>query len=92
MFMKDKKESNTDLALNRAYADLSLNNPDSDEYAVILDQIVKLHELQVAETPKPVSRDTLAMIAAQLAAVVIIVTYEHTHVITTKALGFVPKP
>ncbi len=91
MFTRTNEPTDLDLALTRAYSELSTKKPDSDEYGTIVDQISKLHALKVEETPKPVSKDTWAIIAAQLASVVLIVSYEHAHVVTTKALGFAPK-
>lgn len=87
-----KKKTDVDLALETAYANLRDCYITDDDYAVILDRISKLHELKASSSPKPVSKDTLVLTGAQIAAVVIIVAYEHTHVITSKALGFVPKP
>lgn len=92
MFDRYKEPSDLDLVLKRAYASLPDHTADSEEYAKIVDQIVKLHSLKTEETLKPVSKDTWALIAANLTGIVIIVAYEHAHVITTRALGFVPKP
>ena len=91
MFKKTKEPTDLDHALHRAHGQLKNHDADTKEYAQIVDQIVKLQTLQAAEKPKPISKDTWATVGANLAGILIIVAYEHSHVVTTKALGFVPK-
>src|SRR5688572_3118937 len=49
---------------------------------------VKVKEL---EKPDRVSKDVLATIAANIAAVALVIGYERAHVVTTKALSFIMK-
>lgn len=63
---------------------------DSDEYAKMVDQLTKLYAIQ-DRNPNRVSADTLAMIGANLAGILVIVNHERVHVVTSKALGFVSK-
>jgi hypothetical protein len=64
----------------------------SDDYAKAMSQIEKLQKFKEHNSAKPVSRDTLAIVAGNLAGIMLILSYERAHVITTKALGVVMKP
>lgn len=64
----------------------------SEEYARMLDQLVKLYPLKETSSPPRISPDTLAIVAGNLLAVLIMVGYERANVITSKALGLLLKP
>lgn len=64
---------------------------DSEEYAKMVDHLSELYSLKEANTPKPISRDTLATIGANLLGIVMIVGHERAHVVTSKAITFVKK-
>jgi hypothetical protein len=64
---------------------------DSTEYDAMSAQLVRLMELKANVGPKRVSPDVLATALAHLAGILIIVGHERAHIITSKALGFVPK-
>ena len=51
---------------------------DSEEYAAILDRIVKLHKLQAEEKPKRVSPDTLVLAGTNLLGIIVILKYRAT--------------
>jgi hypothetical protein len=68
--------------------DLKTTDPD---YQVTLDRVKELSKLKEQNSPKRVSPDTAALIAGNLAGIVLIISYEHVHVIASKALGFVLK-
>lgn len=78
-------------ALDRALVQLANQEVGSKEYGEILDRVSKLHKMKEDETPKSVSKDTQAMIAANLLGILLIISYEQAHVMTTKALPFVTK-
>lgn len=63
--------------------------PGTEEYVKMADQLVRLLKLQETRLPKPISRDTLILVAGNLAGIVLILIHERAEVITTKALGFV---
>lgn len=87
------KPTGLDEAINDVLSELRGHDVTSDEYAKTVTQLERLHKLKVKETPNPqrVSPDTWATIGAHLAGIVLIVGYERTNVITTKAIGFVQK-
>lgn len=95
MFKKTKEERpGLDQAINNALEELKSHDPDSVEYAKILDQLERLYKLQVPtpEPAKPLSMDTVLIVAGNLAGIVAVIGYERAHVITSKALGFIIKP
>lgn len=79
-------------AIDAAMKKLDDHDVASPEYAHIVDQISKLHRLKEEEKPSKISKDTLAMITANLAGIVLIITHERVNVITTKALSLLLKP
>jgi len=64
---------------------------DSEEYAQALNKLERLHKLKEKTSPKRVDPNTVLIAASNLLGIVIIVAYEHKHVITSKALGFAGK-
>lgn len=75
--------------IDRLFAELSEKNSESDEYAKVVDQLTKLYKLKEIDSPQRVSWDTLALIAGNLAGILLIIGYERTHIVTSKAIGFV---
>lgn len=65
--------------------------PDSEEYAKIVNQLVKVHALKEEESPKRLNPDVLVTVAANLAVAVTIVSFERNNVVTSKVLDFLKK-
>ena len=86
----DTEDPLLDKEIERLLSEIKTINPLDDEYPKMLDQLSKLYKLK-PEKPKPVSNDTLAIIAGNVACVVLIVGYERANLVTSKALGFVMK-
>lgn len=61
----------------------------TDEYKSIINQVTKLKELR--EKKDFISKETLATIGANLAGIIILMSHERTHVIASKAFGFIKK-
>lgn len=80
-----------DETIDEALAQLKGIEVGSDEYNRKMDQITKLYTLREKHSAKRVSPDALALIAGNLAGIVLILNYERAHVVTSKALGFVLK-
>lgn len=92
--LKFKKAEPTDLEIEIARLLKKLNDlpPNSDDYDKVSDQYVKLTKLHSETTSKKrVSPDTLASAATNIAGILLILNYEHAHVMTSKAVGFVMK-
>ena len=71
--------------------ELHNHKPYSDEYAKISDQLVKLNKIKDAQRRDRVTYDTLALIGGNLAGILLIMSYERVHVVTTKAFSFTMK-
>ena len=85
---KQKKLSGLDDAINDVLSELKGFTSDSEEYAAMVDQLVKLHAMKECEKPQNVSMDTLMIVAGNLLGIAMILSYERTNVITTKAVHF----
>lgn len=80
-----------DAAMNRVLDDMDTVHTNSDEYSELLSNLERLSKLRTHERPGRVSPDTIATVAGNLLGILVIVAYEQHHVMTSKALGFVPK-
>jgi len=81
-----------DELIDSVYADLAGFTSDDEEFDKMTTQLQKLLKLRAELTPQTrVSPDVLAGVVANLAGIVLILGYEHAHVVTSKALSFVAK-
>ena len=66
--------------------------PHGEEYDKVSDQYAKLTKLHNETlSKKRVSPDAMAGAATNLAGILLILNYEHAHVMTSKAVSFVMK-
>ena len=91
LFKKQKDPTGLDVAITEVFSDMKGFTSDADEYSAMVDQLVKLHTLKECEKPQGVSKDTLLIVAGNLLGIVLILSYEKTNVITTRALQFMLK-
>ncbi|ASU03943.1 hypothetical protein SEA_FRODOSWAGGINS_30 [Streptomyces phage FrodoSwaggins] len=78
--------------IKRLFEKLANTPEDSDEYNRVSDQLAKLYKLQEVDSKQKVSKDQWVASLASLAGILVIVAYEHGHVIASKAaLSFVKK-
>ena len=94
MFNMSKPENQDalDSLIERVTDDMEMIGPTHEEYPQLLTQLERLTKLRHGDKPKPISRDTLALIAANLLGILIVVNYEQAHVVTSKAFGNIMKP
>lgn len=78
-------------AIDKVLNEMKMQPSDTAEYAKMATQLDKLYKLKEIDAPKHVSLDTLVLVAGNLVGVMIIIGYEHAHVITSKALNMLPK-
>lgn len=79
--------------IDRLTLELHGLQPQSIEYTKTVEQLVALHKLWLSEKkPSMFSPDALLSVASNLLGIGMIMGFEKTNVITTKALGFVSKP
>jgi Uma2 family endonuclease len=93
MFKFTKKDKRTKLEkeIDGVITIMSLERPSSPEYKAMAANLVELYKAKAQERNRRVSPDTIAIIAGNLAGLVLIMNYERLNIITTKALGFVIK-
>jgi hypothetical protein len=89
---RTREPSHLELEVDRAVRELKNHPIGSEEYMKTLGAIVDLHKMKETEKPAFVSRDTLAIIGANLLGIVMIIRAEHAHVISRNAMQMVLKP
>jgi hypothetical protein len=87
----DKNDQLLTEVIDRVLEQLKTEEPETDQYARMNDQLVKLYAIKNENRSRRVSPDTLAGIIANLFGIGIIVGYEQKHIITSKALSFIRK-
>lgn len=94
MFWKSKSEA--ELLLEReiliGIRKLKIDEVGSPGYRKTLDHLSKLYEMKEEEKSKSVSKDTAAVVAANLAGIFMIIKHEHVNVISTAAWNLLLKP
>lgn len=80
-----------DTPIAAVLAEIEQYGPDSEEYPKLISYLERLTRLKAETRPKGVSPDTYVTTAGTLFSVLIIVWYEHAHVLTSKALGLTLK-
>jgi len=93
MFGRPPKVENVkiDAAMNRVLDDMDLADPNSEEYSELMSQLERLSKLRTHERPGRISPDTVVIVAGNILGILIIVAYEHSHAMTSKAFGLIPK-
>lgn len=81
-----------EVAVNRAIRSLNVYDAGTEEYREALEALVKLHKLKEDERPKPVSKDTMVIVGANLLGIIMIISHEHVHAVTSKAIGLLLRP
>lgn len=76
----------------RAIRVLKNHTVGSDDYAKALDHVVTLHKMLVEDKPNQVSRDTMAVVGANLLGIVLVIKHEFVNVVTSRAMSLLLKP
>lgn len=95
MFNKKKDEPTLiDKEITSVVDQMQSVEADSDIYNALLDRLERLYKLKLNQESekKTVSPDALVAAAASIGGIVLILSYEHANVITSKAMQFVFKP
>lgn len=85
------KRTNLEKEIDAVLVQMSLLRPDSKEYSAMAGNLEKLYKAKSGERNRHISPDTIAIVAGNLLGIALILGYEKTNVVTTKALGFVMK-
>lgn len=94
MFKKKTSQERPGLitAIDETLAQLNNHESDSEEFKELLTQLERLYKLQTPKTSAaPLSADTIVSASANLAGILMIISYEHVHAIGSKAVSFVRK-
>ena len=92
LFKKKPTPQPTELtiAYDRVLEHSKTLDPSTEEYAKAIDQLTKLTALLPSTEPR-FKPDTLLIVGGNLAGIVLILSFEHLNVLTSKAVGFVIK-
>jgi hypothetical protein len=86
---KTGHETQLDAETDRVLTYLATQKIDSTEYAKALDHVVKLQKMKEDEKPSKLSPDSMLLAATNIVGILLILGYEHSHVVTSKATSFV---
>lgn len=67
-------------------------SPAEEGFTTSVDNLVKLYAIKNAKFENRISKDAVLTVVGNLAGIVMILGYEQTRIVTSKALGFVMKP
>lgn len=76
-------------SIDKVLVEMEHVNPGTDDYDTLLANLERLLRLQNEEKNSRVSPDTIAIVAGNLLGIVIVVGYEHAHVIVSRGLQFI---
>lgn len=88
---KKNEPDNIDEMIDNIVREMENLSPDTEEYAKMMTSLERLYELK-KNKKQQVSPDTMAIVIGNLAGIVLILTHERLHVITTKAYQLVVRP
>lgn len=91
-FWSRKKESVLDEPIAAILSDMNATDPDKQEYSKMVGQLERLIRLKQEESKSGVSPDAVLLVIGNLVGILIIVTYEHNHVLVSKAVNFILRP
>lgn len=77
--------------LDRALTELSKHPIESEEYANAIKNIDVLCTARAQKATDVPSIDTILMVAANLLGIIVVLNYEQTHILTSKAMNFIIK-
>jgi hypothetical protein len=90
-FKKTKEPTELDDIIGRLHKAIINANPETEGYAHMVDQYTKLKKIQAETSQKPISREALFAAGVNLTGILMIISFERTHALTSKALGFIFK-
>lgn len=83
--------SSLDKTITELENDMLSIDPGTEMYTLLLSQLERLYKLKERHSPKRIDPNTWLVVGGNLAGILIIVSYEHGRVITSKALSFAGK-
>lgn len=89
---KDSNVQGLEKTIDDLISDIAGYEGDTDDYTKMVDNLETLYKLKLEDKPDRVKLDTIAIVAANLLGIIIIVGFEKSHVMTSKALSNLLKP
>ena len=86
-----KKKSQLDLEIESTFDELSELSKDSKEYEKIVKNLELLYKAKSLDRQSGISKDTFLIVGGNLLGIILILTYERTEIITSKAISFILK-
>lgn len=87
----DETQATLDATITELMNDMKSMDGDSEEYATCMNRLERLYKLKEKNAPRRINPDTWLIVGGNLAGILIIVVYEHGHVIASKAMSQVGK-
>jgi len=93
MFQKPQTDkTGLEKTIDRLIHSMETHDGDSEEYTKMVDNLETLYKLKAEDKPDRVDLNTIAIVTANIVGILIIVGFEKSHVMTSKALGNLLKP
>lgn len=86
-----REDSALEAEIRSLFIEMTDVDKGSEEYSKMIAHLSTLYALKETNSRKRVSPDTIAIVAGNLAGILLIVGHEKAHVVTSKALSFVLK-
>jgi len=91
-FWKDDEPTAVESQIAATLQEMDNFDVTSEDYQKRLAVVERLNKLQSTTSSSKVSPDTIAIVAGNLLGIVIVLSYENSHVIVTKAWNNIIKP
>lgn len=92
LFFKDEKTKAIDKLIADVLQNMERAAVGSEEYSSMMAHLERLYKLKAEQRRKPVSRDTIAIVAGNLLGILLIVAYEQKHVMSSKGFTQIIRP
>lgn len=94
MFQKPQSSNAKGLetTIDTLISEMAGHEGSTEEYTKMADNLETLYKLKAEEAPDRIKLDTIAVVAGNLLGILIIVGFEKSHVMTSKALSSLLKP
>ena len=91
MLFTKTEQTGLDKAIDSVLLEMQGFTADQAEFAQMVDQLDKLYKMKSYDQGSRVKLEALLPVIGNLAGIVMILGFERTHVVTSKALAFVLK-
>jgi hypothetical protein len=89
MFPDPKPKAKLEIAIDNVLEEMSHHSTTTEEYGKLLERLTALHKLR--EKPQRPSPDVVIQSTTYIFGIAMILRHEEFNIITTKALGFLPR-